>query len=159
MFWKRNSKKLTCLVVSVFMIISLCIIGTISSKAANYDDNNGDWSSKDVKIEGTTGDTSEAQLMVRTGDIDNFGFGWGASGKNFDPFSGKNTVGHNFPWNTPAGEPFGLDRIMVASGYNYDSRKNTDGYSTKTARNPSSQTMFFNNQREIGRASCRERVS
>lgn len=33
--------------------------------------------------------------MVRSGDIDNLGFGWSA---DFDPFSGVSTPSHGFPW-------------------------------------------------------------
>jgi hypothetical protein len=42
---------------------------------------NGDWSLKTVVLK----DTSEADLVVRTGDIDNLNFGWP---DGFDPFSG-----------------------------------------------------------------------
>ena len=54
----------------------------------------------------------EADLLVRTGDINNLGFGWPVG---FDPFSGKSTPAHNFPWNPPAGAPAGTDRIMMGS--------------------------------------------
>ncbi|HMK20926.1 MAG TPA: OmpA family protein [Terriglobales bacterium] len=50
--------------------------------------------------------------MVRTGDINNLGFGWP---KNYDPFSGKSTPAHPFPWPPKSGEPDGTDRILLGS--------------------------------------------
>jgi outer membrane protein OmpA-like peptidoglycan-associated protein len=54
----------------------------------------------------------EADLLVRTGDINNLGFGWP---EGFDPFSGKSTPGHGYPWDPRPGEPAGTDRILVGS--------------------------------------------
>lgn len=54
----------------------------------------------------------EADLVVRTGDINNLGFGWP---KNFDPFSGKSTFPHPFPWSPKPGSPDGTDRMMLGS--------------------------------------------
>jgi OmpA-OmpF porin, OOP family len=76
----------------------------------------------------------EADLVVRTGDINNLGFGWDPG---FDPFSGKSTLPHFFPWTAPVGEPDGTDRIMVASLVTpagvyrriNDAYKTHDGYS------------------------------
>lgn len=92
-----------------------------------------DWA---LKYERTTG-APEADLVVRTGDINNLGFGWPAG---FDPFSGKSTPVH--PWPSadkiPQGAPDGTDRIMLGSvidpteslrdRVNYYSRA-ADGYS------------------------------
>jgi len=56
----------------------------------------------------------EADLVVRTGDINNLGFGWPAG---FDPFSGKSTPPH--PWpninQIPSQAPPGTDRIMLGT--------------------------------------------
>src|SRR5215472_7289477 len=56
----------------------------------------------------------EADLVVRTGDINNLGFGWP---QGFDPFSGQSTPPH--PWpnpdKIPANAPEGTDRIMIGS--------------------------------------------
>ena len=54
----------------------------------------------------------EADLVVRTGDISNLGFGWP---QNFDPFSGKSTYPHPFPWVPKPGSPEGTDRILLGS--------------------------------------------
>jgi outer membrane protein OmpA-like peptidoglycan-associated protein len=56
----------------------------------------------------------DADLVVRTGDINNLGFGWP---QGFDPFSGKSTPPH--PWPSidqiPAQAPPGTDRIMLGT--------------------------------------------
>lgn len=54
----------------------------------------------------------EADLLVRTGDINNLGFGWPTG---FDPFSGKSTPGHGYPWDPRPGAPAGTDRILMGS--------------------------------------------
>ena len=57
----------------------------------------------------------EADLVVRTGDINNLSFGWP---KGFDPFSGQSTPTH--PWpnmdHIPPNAPPGTDRIMLGTG-------------------------------------------
>ena len=92
-----------------------------------------DWA---LKYERTVS-SPEADLVVRTGDINNLGFGWP---DGFDPFSGKSTPGH--PWpdpdKIPQGAPDGTDRIMLGSAIdpteslrdrvNYYNRA-ADGYS------------------------------
>jgi OOP family OmpA-OmpF porin len=59
-----------------------------------------------------TVDGPEADLLVRTGDINNLGFGWP---DGFDPFSGKSTPGHGYPWDPRPGAPEGTDRILMGS--------------------------------------------
>lgn len=67
-----------------------------------------DWALKYERTE----NGPEADLVVRTGDINNLGFGWPTG---FDPFSGKSTPVHRFPWTTATDEPEGTDRILLAS--------------------------------------------
>jgi OOP family OmpA-OmpF porin len=70
-----------------------------------------DWA---LEYERTVGGP-EADLVVRTGDINNLGFGWPPE---FDPFSGQSTPGH--PWpdvnHIPPQAPPGTDRIMLGTG-------------------------------------------
>ncbi len=70
-----------------------------------------DWA---LEYERTVGGP-EADLVVRTGDINNLGFGWPPG---FDPFSGQSTPGH--PWpdinHIPPQAPPGTDRIMLGTG-------------------------------------------
>ena len=88
---------------------------------------NGDWSKQYI----TTTNTPEAEVMVRSGDIDNLGFGWPGG---FNPFTGESTPVHSFPWNVDAGNADGTDRIMVGSSYKGDWNVYQDGYSTSTSR-------------------------
>jgi outer membrane protein OmpA-like peptidoglycan-associated protein len=69
-----------------------------------------DWA---LKYERTLGGP-EADLVVRTGDINNLGFGWP---KGFDPFSGQSTPPHQWPdiEKIPSGAPDGTDRIMLGT--------------------------------------------
>ena len=83
-----------------------------------------------AKTERTVGGP-EADLLVRTGDINNLGFGWP---EGFDPFSGKSTS-HDYPWDPRPGAPEGTDRIMVGSGVtaeDFASRQH-DGYASYAA--------------------------
>ncbi|MBZ5527752.1 MAG: OmpA family protein [Acidobacteriia bacterium] len=76
-----------------------------------------------------TMDGPEADLLVRTGDINNLGFGWP---QGFDPFSGESTPPHSFPWTPPPGSPDGTDRLMIGSSVtqmDYGNKPH-DGYST-----------------------------
>ena len=69
--------------------------------------------------------------MVRSGDIDNMGFGWPSG---FNPFSGNNTPSHGFPWQGDTTDPAGTDRIMVVSSYNGNPPSGSDGYTNSTSR-------------------------
>lgn len=70
----------------------------------------------------------EADLVVRVGDIDNLGFGWPAG---FDPFTGRDTPVHPFPFQPEADDPPGTDRIMVVSG---NTGASGDGYVYESQR-------------------------
>jgi outer membrane protein OmpA-like peptidoglycan-associated protein len=69
-----------------------------------------DWALKYERTE----NGPEADLVVRTGDINNLGFGWP---QGFDPFSGNSTPSHEWPDinKIPAGAPDGTDRIILGS--------------------------------------------
>lgn len=73
----------------------------------------------------------EADLVIRVGDIDNLGFGWP---EDFNPFTGKNTDAHDYPWDPESDDPAGTDRIFVISSYNPDEAAWTDGYTGSTTR-------------------------
>lgn len=90
-----------------------------------------DWALKYERTE----NGPEADLVVRTGDINNLGFGWPTG---FDPFSGKSTPVHRYPWNPATDEPAGTDRILLASSVDPSERlrdvvaynqRGSDGYS------------------------------
>jgi outer membrane protein OmpA-like peptidoglycan-associated protein len=73
-------------------------------------------------------DGPDADLMVQVGDLDNFGFGFP---DDFDPFTGKSTPVHPFPFKPSAQDAAGTDRIMVVSGHR---QATGDGYTAETAR-------------------------
>jgi hypothetical protein len=86
--------------------------------------------------------TPEAEMVIRVGDIDNFGFGFE---EGYNPFSGELTDPHGFPWETEPGDPDGTDRIMVVSSFNGDHSGTTDGYSQSTSRPENSvRPVVFN---------------
>jgi outer membrane protein OmpA-like peptidoglycan-associated protein len=84
--------------------------------------------------------TEVADVVYRYGDVDNFGFGWPVG---FDPFSGKNTPKHKFPFYPKPSDPKGTDQIMVVSAYRYSDEEGykkviRDGY-TSTTKRPDNQ--------------------
>ena len=99
----------------------------------------GDWAAKAVAFR----NTPEADLMARTGDIDNLGFGWPSG---FNPFTGQDTPVHAFPWTPESSDPTGTDRIMVPSSYNGNPPHGEDGYVATTSRpanNPESLVIEY----------------
>ncbi len=85
--------------------------------------NDGDWKSYYASM----ANTPEAQYMVRFGDIDNLGFGWPGS---FNPFSGRSTPSHEYPWRPRPGDSLGLDMIMIPTSMGTkDNGCGGDGYS------------------------------
>ena len=73
-------------------------------------------------------DGPDAELMVQVGDMDNFGFGFP---DGFDPFTGKSTPVHPFPFQPGEKDARGTDRIMVVGGHR---RADGDGYTGQTER-------------------------
>lgn len=107
----------------------------IASKNSNRRDNNvkqpvldlpPDWAATHREQK----NAKEAELLVQVGDIDNLGFGWP---QEFDPFAGKSTPIHRFPWAPEADDPPGTDRIMVNSGAEV-LVSSKDGYTRDTYR-------------------------
>lgn len=83
-------------------------LGALDAPVASNGDQAHDWALRYERTEGGP----EADLVVRTGDINNLGFGWP---KNYDPFSGKSTFPHPFPWSPKPGSPDGTDRMLLGS--------------------------------------------
>lgn len=106
------------------------------------DATNGDWTQQQVTLK----NTSEAALMVRIGDINNFGFDWPSG---FDPFSGASTPSHDYPWTVPTGAQPGLDRIMVVSSYKGNPPSGQDGYTSNTNR-PANQVQDITLSYDLG---------
>lgn len=99
--------------------------------------NEGDWS-KQIQV---LRNTAEADLMIRVGDIDNLNNGFP---EEYDPFSGRATDAHPFPWTLNKNDTKGTDRIMVPGSYKYGSPVEQDGYTSSTKRpdnNPGTVTI------------------
>jgi outer membrane protein OmpA-like peptidoglycan-associated protein len=105
--------------------VTLVLTGTLTAQTGKP----ASWSATSERTVGGP----EADLVVRTGDINNLGFGWP---QGFDPFSGKSTPSHAYPWKAPAGSPPGTDRIMLGSGVTPQdvSSRPGDGYARSTQR-------------------------
>ncbi len=91
--------------------------------SAYSDSSNGDWSQKSVILK----NTSEAELVVRVGDIDACNDESAVSGNGYDPFTAKSQYAHGYPWQKDETDPAGTDRIFVGSKWKGES---TDGYSS-----------------------------
>ncbi len=110
---------------SIFFIFLILFLFNYS--AAQDSLSNGNWANKYELLR----NTPEAALMVRTGDIDNLGFGWPVG---FNPFSGANTPSHGYPWAADTIDPSGTDRIMVITSYTGSPPAGRDGYTAGTSR-------------------------
>lgn len=108
-----------------FGVLSCTLFANLFAQRTTNSD--GDWSQQFLVLK----NTAEADLMIRVGDIDNLGFGWA---DDFNPFSGRSTGSHEFPW-IPAGtNTKGTDRIMIPTSYKYGSGMSQDGYCGSTSR-------------------------
>ncbi len=115
------------LITSLLLLSLVFPFVTLAQKQALSDIANGDWTLQHIILE----QTPEADLMIRSGDIDNLGFGWPTG---FDPFTGMSTPAHSFPWTVDTANAMGTDRIMVISSYNGNAPYGTDGYTGTTSR-------------------------
>ncbi len=111
----------TCLFV--FVVTSTTVF-------AQNTPNDGDWKSNSVSLK----NTAEADVMIRVGDIDNLGFGFA---DDFNPFTGKPTEIHPYPWQPQQGDAPGLDRITVGSKFGKKPQPcGNDGYSNSNPAKP-----------------------
>jgi outer membrane protein OmpA-like peptidoglycan-associated protein len=88
---------------------------------------NDDWKAKKSELK----NSSDGDLVVRVGDIDNFGFGWP---ENYNPYSGEDTPFHSYPWEIDPNDPSGTDRIFIGTSYKEGSDASSDGYTATTKR-------------------------
>jgi len=116
-------KQTICLVLCLTFISALLP----ATSFAYSDPNNGDWSSKTVTLKGT----SEAELMVRVGDIDACNDMYAVDYNGYNPFTAKNQYSHGFPWEEDPLDPEGTDRIYVGSK---ETGSTSDGYSSNYYR-------------------------
>lgn len=104
------------------LLFSYCLV------AQRTTETDGDWSKQFLVLR----NTAEADLMIRVGDIDNLGFGFE---EEFNPFTGRSTGSHGYPWTPKPEDAKGTDRIMIPSSYKYFAGgTNQDGYCITTKR-------------------------
>lgn len=109
-------------ILSLFLVSFSCSV----SFAQRSTETDGDWSRQFLVLR----NTAEAGLVIRVGDIDNLGFGFDP---DFNPFSGRSTWSHGYPWKVNPADARGTDRIMIPSSFKY-SNMGGDGYMSSTSR-------------------------
>ena len=109
--------------ISVAIACVLLLSGITMLTSAHSDSANGDWSQKSVILK----NTSEAELVVRVGDIDACNDEYAVSDNGYDPFTAKSQYAHGYPWPKDDADPAGTDRIFVGSKWKGNS---SDGYSS-----------------------------
>ena len=110
--------KKRCFALFLALVFALALLPTAAF--AKSDAANGDWSAKTVSLR----NTAEAELMVRTGDIDALNDEY-AIEDGYNPFTAKNQRPHGYPWEKDDADPAGTDRIYVGSHW---SGSGCDGY-------------------------------
>jgi hypothetical protein len=108
-----------------FLPVLLLILSVTSLKAqVKTVSADTDWELQQVVLK----NTQEAEFIIRMGDVDNLGFGWP---QGFDPFCGRMTESHSYPWEINPGDLPGFDRILLSSKYNQAKTQDcgSDGYS------------------------------
>lgn len=117
---------LRCISISIFFIF----LFVSTSVLAQVTPNDGDWKSNSTLLK----NTNEADVMIRVGDIDNLGFGFAPG---FNPFTGKATDIHPYPWQPQKNDVPGLDRIIVGSKFGKKQQPcSNDGYSGSNPAKP-----------------------
>jgi len=107
----------------VFLAIVFGALTSFGLKAQTVTDDK-DWSSQSAFLKGS----SEADYIIRIGDVDNLNFGWPES---FDPFCGRLSESHPWPSEILQSDLPGMDRILVSSKFKGENKSNClgDGYS------------------------------
>ena len=113
--------KTSLVVLSALLALSFGASAATQQKTVSED---RDWSKPAAALK----ETREAQYLIRVGDVDNIGFGWP---DGFDPFCGRMTEAHEYPWEPNRADQPGFDRILLSSRFNPAEPKGCggDGYS------------------------------
>lgn len=105
------------------LLILLGIFSCAQGLRAQADTVPNDWSAQRVNLQ----NTPEAAYLYRVGDVDNLGFGYE---EGLDPFCGRTTEPHDYPWQPSEGDVPGLDRILFSSRFDPTREQpcSNDGY-------------------------------
>jgi len=113
--------------ISLFFLTHLLLLALIPVVAFSQSQtisSDKDWASQQAALT----NTSEADYIIRLGDVDNLGFGWP---EGFDPFCGRMTDAHHYPWDVNPDDLPGFDRITLSSKLHHGMEQpcGSDGYS------------------------------
>jgi OOP family OmpA-OmpF porin len=113
----------------VIAVLAAAQVTVASSQTISTD---RDWKAQQAALT----DTKEAAFIIRVGDVDNLGFGWP---DGFDPFCGRMTETHPYPFAPKAGDLEGFDRMIVSSKFKpgANAKCGGDGYSSSETPAPS----------------------
>jgi hypothetical protein len=108
----------TCFLFWWVTFLGLAAMGQVSTVSEDKD-----WKNQQVMLKNTL----EAELIIRLGDVDNLNFGWP---EGFDPFCGRMTEAHDFPWEADPADLPGFDRILLSSAFLPEKERlcGSDGY-------------------------------
>lgn len=121
---------------TLFFLVSFFMFQCLQAQQRTYTvDKN--WSSQSAEITNSL----EADYIIRIGDIDNLNFGWP---DDFDPFCGRMTQAHSYPWEASKSDLPGFDCILLSSKFAVHSNRSCggDGY-TDAYNNVTSKPMEF----------------
>lgn len=110
------------MILRTLVVVLVVPLTALGQKTATEDKA---WAKQGAVLKGTL----EAEWIVRVGDVDNMGHGWP---EGFDPFCGRMTESHAYPWEPKAEDVAGLDRILLSSKYSPENRVcGGEGYSER----------------------------
>lgn len=108
----------------LFLILTTSISAfSLSAQVSTVSSDTG-WNKQNEVLK----NVAEAGFIIRVGDVDNLGFGWE---EGFDPFCGRVTISHEWPWEPRDGDLPGFDRILLSSKFRTEAEHpcGGDGYS------------------------------
>lgn len=111
--------------------LAFVLLAAFTFGLAQGDPDNGNWDAENVELR----NTGEAELMVRSGSINNVGFGFQ---EDENPFSAAQQWSHGYPWDPRPGAAEGTDRIMLGTTYTGEDQR--DGYSAYWPQDPEGAT-------------------
>lgn len=91
--------------LGLLVAVTLPCVAAAQPKTVSEDK---DWSAQSAALTNSL----EAAFIIRVGDVDNLNSGWP---EGFDPFCGRMTDSHPWPWEPTATDVAGLDRILLSS--------------------------------------------
>lgn len=116
-----------------FVFMVMCILQLKAQVSSVSSDRK--WDSQQVILK----NTSEADYIIRIGDVDNLGFGWP---EGFDPFCSRMTELHGYPWEPRAEDMPGFDRILLSSKFKLDAQFPCGGDGYSGSFNPDNPKLF-----------------